>query len=209
MVPGVWDQQGYNPFTYYHPTLGYYASSSPAVIAKHIDAMRYGHVDVGISSWWGQETPTDSRFPLLLHGARRALLRWAVYDEPEGYSDPTVDQITADLAYIKQNDGTDPNYLRIDGRFVVFVDNADDTDCSVSDRWKQANTVGAYVVLEVFGGYRDCPYQPDGWHQYGPAVAEDSQAPYSFTISPGFFKKGETDPRLERNPSGGRRTSAR
>jgi hypothetical protein len=48
-----------------------------------------------------------------------------------------------------------------------------------TERWKEANTVGAYVVLKVFGGYRDCPAQPDGWHQYGPAVARDDQSPFS------------------------------
>lgn len=199
--PEAWNQQGYDPFTQYHPTLGYYDSGSPSVLASHLASMLYGHIDAGISSWWGQGTPTDGRLPLLLKAARKTRFRWAVYYEPEGYSDPSVEQIRADLTYIKQNYGSDPNYLRIDGRFVVFVYNANDSDCTVSDRWKQANTVGAYVVLKVFGGYRDCPHQPDGWHQYGPAVAEDSQAPYSFTISPGFYKMGEPAPRLVRDPA--------
>lgn len=198
--PEAWNQQGYNPFTYYHPSLGFYESSDPSVIRKHIASMRYGHIEAGISSWWGQGSKEDLRFPLLLQGARRTNFKWAVYYETEGYSNPTVEQIRNDLAYIGKRYGNDPNYLRIDGRFVVFVYNADDTDCGVADRWKQANTVGAYIVLKVFGGYRDCPSQPDGWHQYGPAVAEDSQAPYSFTISPGFWKRGEPYPRLYRDP---------
>ena len=71
----------------------------------------------------------------------------------------------------------------------------------MSDRWKQANTVGAYVVLKVFPGYRACTSQPDGWHQYAPAAAEDSQAGYSYTISPGFYKANETTPRLIRDPT--------
>jgi hypothetical protein len=55
------------------------------------------------------------------------------------------------------------------------------------------------VVLKVFSGYRTCTSQPDGWHQYGPASAEDSQAGYSFTISPGFYKANEATPRLARD----------
>jgi len=198
--PEAWDQQGYDPFTYYHPSLGFYDSGEPSVISSHIDAMLYGHIEAGISSWWGQGSPTDLRFPLLLEAARRTSFRWAIYYEPEGYGDPTVEQIRNDLTYIKQRYGSHPSYLRVDGRFVVFVYNADDADCAVADRWKQANTVGAYVVLKVFGGYRECASQPDGWHQYGPAVAEDDQSPFSFTISPGFWKRGEPYPRLYRDP---------
>ena len=53
--------------------------------------------------------------------------------------------------------GNDPSFLRVNGKFVVFV-YADGNDaCGMVDRWKQANTVGAYIVLKVFPGYRDCP----------------------------------------------------
>jgi hypothetical protein len=74
---------------------------------------------------------------------------------------------------------------------VVFV-YADANDaCGMADRWKQANTAGAYIVLKVFGGYTGCASQPDGWHQYSPAVAADSQGGYSYSISPGFWLKGQ------------------
>src|SRR6185503_11299628 len=63
--------------------------------------------------------------------------------------------------------------------------------CGMADRWKQGNTVGAYIVLKVFGGYTACTSQPDGWHQYAPAAAADSQKPYSHTISPGFWLKSD------------------
>jgi hypothetical protein len=61
------------------------------------------------------------------------------------------------------------------------------------DRWKLANsTVKAFIVLKVFPGYRDCPRQPNSWHQYSPAVAADHQEGYSYAISPGFWKKGDS-----------------
>src|SRR5207247_539670 len=87
------------------------------------------------------------------------------------------------------------------GKFVVFVYSDGSDACGMADRWKAANTVGAYVVLKVFSGYKTCTSQPDGWHQYAPAVAEDGQAPYSFSISPGFWKKSEATPRLARDLS--------
>lgn len=131
--------------------------------------------------------------------SRGSNLRWAIYYEPEGQGNPTVSQITDDLTYIRDRYASDPAYLRINGRFVVFVYADPLDDCTMADRWHQANTVDAYVVLKVFPGYHSCSNQPDGWHQYGPAVAESSQPGYSFSISPGFWKANEADPRLARD----------
>jgi hypothetical protein len=196
--PEAWRQQGEDPFTVHQPSAGYYDSSSAAVIASHIDAMRYAGMQAAISSWWGRGTATDLRFPLLLKGAGDTPFRWSVYYEPEGQRDPTVSELSADLTYLRDHYGKDPSYLRIDGRFVVFVYGASES-CDMVDRWRQANTVGAYVVLKVFSGYRTCAAQPDGWHQYGPAVATSGHQPYSFTVSPGFHKATEPAPRLERD----------
>ena len=78
---------------------------------------------------------------------------------------------------------------------------ADPNDaCGMAQRWTLANAaIHAFLVLKVFPGYRNCANQPDGWHQYSPAVAEDSQAGKSFTISPGFNKANELSARLPRN----------
>jgi hypothetical protein len=199
--PEAWTQSGIYPFTKYTPSAGFYDSSSTAVIQQHIRSLEYGHVEAGIASWWGQGTHTDTRIPTLL-SATRALgsdFRWALYYEPEGSSNPSAAAIEADLRYIRDRYGSDPAYLRVNGRFVVFV-YADAQDaCAMADRWKQANAaVDAYLVLKVFGGYRTCTSQPQGWHQYSPAVAADSQSGYSYSISPGFNKAGELAPRHDR-----------
>jgi len=61
---------------------------------------------------------------------------------------------------------------------VVFV-YADATDsCSMVDRWKQGEQRKRDIVLKVFAGYKTCANQPDGWHQYAPAQATDSQGSY-------------------------------
>ena len=198
--PEGWNQQGLNPFTRYHPSLGYYDGSSASVIDRQIAAMQYGNISVGIASWWGQGTRTDSRLPALLGQARDKAFRWSVYYEAEGAGDPSAAQVTADLAYIKNHYAADAGYYRINGRFVVFVYGGASDSCATADRWKQAaSTTGAYVVLKVFAGYRTCASQPDAWHQYAPAVAADSQAGYSFSVSPGFFKANEPAARLARN----------
>ena len=188
--PEAWNQQGFNPFTNYTPSLGFYDGGSQTVIKQQITAMQYGGIQVGIASWWGQGSKTDGRIPALLQAASGTNFRWSVYYENESQGDPSVAQLTSDLTYLRDKYGSDPSFLRINGRFVVFV-YADGADaCGMVDRWKQANTVGAYVVLKVFSGYRTCASQPDGWHQYSPAVATDSQKGYSYSIAPGFWKKG-------------------
>lgn len=188
--PEAWNQQGFNPFTNYNPSLGFY-DASQAVTRQHIAAMQYGGIQAGIASWWGQGSRTDGRIAGLLQAASGTSFRWSIYHENESQGDPSVAQLTSDLTYIRDHYGNDPSFLRVNGRFVVFV-YADGNDaCSMADRWKRANTVNAYIVLKVFSGYRECPSQPDSWHQYSPAVATDNQRGYSYGIAPGFWKKGD------------------
>jgi hypothetical protein len=189
--PEAWNQQGMNPFTNYHPSLGYYDSSDTSIIKQHIAAMQYGNIQAGIASWWGQGSKTDGRVSTILSATAGTNFRWALYYENESQGDPSASQITKDLTYIRDHYGNDPSYLRVNGRFVIFVYAFDNDGCGMADRWKQGNTVNAYVVLKVFPGYASCASQPDGWHQYSPAVATDSQGSYSYAISPGFWKAGD------------------
>lgn len=198
--PESWTQLGVYPYTNYRPSLGYYDSADPAVIRAHVRAMHYGRIDVGISSWWGQGAATDQRVRRLLQAATNTNFRWTLYHELEGYGDPSVDRIRADLAYIRSHYASDQSYLRVDGRFAVFVFSADDSGCGVVNRWTRANSANAYLVFEAFPGYLECAIQPDGWHLYGGASAESMLVPHSFTINPGFWKSGE-EPFLARDPA--------
>jgi hypothetical protein len=187
----AWTQSGIFPYTNYTPSLGHYSSADPSIIKKHIDMMQYAHIQAGISSWWGQGHHTDTKFAGLLAAAAGTNFRWALYYENESQLDPSVSQIQSDLTYIRNHYGNDPSFLRVNGKFVVFVYAAPNDGCGMADRWKQANTVGAYVMLKVFPGFSACASQPDGWHQYSPAVAADQQGTTSYAISPGFWLKGQ------------------
>jgi hypothetical protein len=190
--PEAWTQHSIYPYTNYHPALGFYSSSDAAVLQKHIEMMQYGGIEAGIASWWGQGSKTDSRIPALLSAASGTHFRWSLYYENESLGDPAVAQIQSDLTYIRDHYGSDPSFLRVNGKFVVFVYSDGSDACGMADRWKQANTVGAYVVLKVFSGYLTCASQPNDWHQYSPAVASDHQSSYSFSISPGFWLVGDS-----------------
>jgi hypothetical protein len=144
--PEAWHQQGSESWTVFHPTAGGYDSSDSQVVASQIDAMRYGGIGAGIASWWGPLTRTDGRMPQLLAAARGTGLFWAVNDEVEEVKDLDGPTIADTLRYIADHYANDPAYLRIDGRFVVFVGAGDDDRCAMVERWTSANTMHAYLV---------------------------------------------------------------
>jgi Glycosyl hydrolase family 99/Calcineurin-like phosphoesterase len=196
--PSTWHKTRY---TRYRPSLGLYSSSSGRVIRRHIAAMRYAGLNAAIASWWGPGDRTARALDRILSVSATASkkFRWAVYYEREGHEDPSVDELRRDLQILRVRYGKRSSYLKIRKRFVVFVWADGGDGCDMAQRWRQANTVGAYVVLKVFSGYRSCSAQPDGWHQYAPDSATDHQRGYSYSISPGFWKGDEGSPRLARS----------
>jgi hypothetical protein len=197
--PEAWTQRHTTPYTNFTPSLGLYSAYDLATIQRHIAAMQYGHIQAGIASWWGQGKHTDVKFPQLLAAAAGTSFRWAIYYEGESQGNPSPTQISEDLTYINDHYGHDPAYLRVDGRPVIFVYAAPGDACGMAQRWKEGNTQNNYIMLKVFPGYERCPDQPDSWHQYAPAKAENPLDTYSYAISPGFWLKG-TGVRLQRDP---------
>jgi hypothetical protein len=186
---GHWRTVSQTNFT---PQMGFYRSSSRRVIRRHIRAMQYGQIDAGISSWWGRRTYTDRVFRRMLRVAAKKRFRWAVFYEAEGYGDPSSSQIRKDLRYIKRRYAHKRGYLRVKGRFVVFVWATGGDTCEMAARWRAANNVRAFVALKIFPGYDHCRPRPSLWFEYAPVQRRINVAPDSFTVSPGFWKKGES-----------------
>lgn len=200
--PETWRNATNELMTNFEPVAGFYDSSDPAVVARHLDELAYAHVDVAISSWWGADGPTGRRFDELVDASTGSSVRWTIYYEPEGYADPPADDIVADLSDLTARYAGDDRVFRLDGRLVVFVYGEPTDGCATAARWADVGErLDVDVVLKVFDGYRDCPDQPAGWHQYAPAVLADAQLPWSYSVSPGFWLAGESE-RLTRDPAG-------
>ena len=199
--PEAWLRDPVFPYSRFHPSLDYYSAYDAHVVRKHADAMLYANLDAGIYSWWSPDgyPQTDERFPRYLAAARTTPFRWAIYYEREGYENPSVEKIRSDLEYIRDRYAAKPAYLRVDGRFVVYVYGNSADNCDTAARWREANTVGAYIVLKGFAGFRTCSAQPDAWHQYSAALAEYDFSPDAFMIAPGFDERSESSPRLSRD----------
>ncbi len=192
--PNAWAQQGFDPFTNYTPTFGFYDSQDDAIIDQQLALADRANLDAFISSWWGPGHHTDAAIQHILDrtNAIGSSVDWALYYEEEGQSDPSVAEIEEDLRYMKANIFNKPSYMKIQGKPVLFV-YADGDGSNMAARWAQARIIhpDVYLVLKVFSGYRTDPNQPDSWHQYGPAVSYDDQTPNSVSVSPGFWKKGD------------------
>jgi hypothetical protein len=194
--PENWTQSGLYPATRYNPLAGFYnLDAGSQVVSDQIASMQYGHIEAGIASWWGQASKTDSRISGLLAAAHGTSFCWTLYYEPA----LSATQAASDLSYIAGHYASDPNYLHVNGKPVLFVYSRAVASCANVATWSSVNN-GFYLNLQVFSGYRTCAGQPDNWHQYGPAVAEDHQVGFSFSISPGFYKYNESAPRLARDP---------
>jgi hypothetical protein len=202
--PEAWDQNGIKPFTKYEPSLAFYSSDTSTVRRSHLLSLEYARFDAGIYSWWGQGTKEDLRFPGMLSetNATGSSTKWALYHEREGNGpDPTVPEVGADLDYIKLHYASNPAYLKVGGKPVIFVNGDASDDCATADRWKQANTATRdfYVSLKVLAGYAACPSQPENWHQYAPASRTDHRPGHSFVISPEFDLTGPAPALLQRD----------
>jgi hypothetical protein len=199
--PEAWTRDGLFPYSKYFPSLSFYSADDATVVRDQEAAMRYAHLDAAIYSWWGigGSGSTDSRFWRYLAAARTTPLRWAIYYEPEGYGDPSVAKIRADLEYVRDRYASKPAYLKVDGRFVVFVYANGADGCGTAARWADANSVGAYVVLSGFGGWAECPWQPQAWHQYSADREEYTFSPLSYMISPGFDEASQDAPARTRS----------
>jgi hypothetical protein len=196
--PGAWDQLGTDPYTRFHPSAGRYDSADPTVIAAHLADMEWAHIDAALSSWWGQGTWTDARLEQLVNLSAGRSVTWAPYVESEGYGNPSVADIDSDIDSFVSRFASRSEVLHIDGKMVVFVYGQGSDDCAMAQRWTDANHGRVYLVLKVVSGFRSCVAQPDAWHQYGPAEATSTILPWSFAVSPGFWKPGKSV-RLTRN----------
>jgi hypothetical protein len=106
--------------------LGEYDSSSSEVISKHIDYSHRANIHFWLCSWWGPGTNEDSVFrQSILPHPYASELRYGILYESTGrlgsFSDPDYSNLISDFRYFAQNYFNNPNYLKIDGRPVVFI----------------------------------------------------------------------------------------
>ncbi|MEX0322640.1 MAG: glycoside hydrolase family 99-like domain-containing protein [Puniceicoccaceae bacterium] len=108
------------------PMAGLFDSRDDKVIGEHIEQSIRGNIDFWAVSWWGPDSRTDVAFKdhVMQHPDFHKL-KYAMLYESTGrfgkFENPSYEKWIPDLQYLKDNYFDDPNYLKIDGRPVVFV----------------------------------------------------------------------------------------
>jgi hypothetical protein len=192
--PETWTVGGIPVF--YNPTLGKYSNGDRTIQTAHVEALDYAHVDLAIASWFGPNSNKDrARITNLLDESTQYGIKWTIYHEQERRLQPSVEEIQANLAYLKKWFVWHEAWAHVDGKPLVFVWNTG--DCDVSNRWMEAANGEWYIVVKKLER-PDCPTQPDNWHQYGPSNAVVHEEGYSFSVSPGFWQANVDTPNLPR-----------
>ena len=108
------------------PALGEYDDTDPAVIAQHLQWSREANVNLWVASWWGPKSREDSTLlnVILPHedlpGTRVALF-YETTSRIKKSANYSTTNVYSDVAYMAKAYFHDPNYMRIDGRPVLFV----------------------------------------------------------------------------------------
>jgi hypothetical protein len=202
-LPDIETSSSFNPF------VQLYDSTDSRTVKKQLALMRQAGIQFAISSWWGQNSYEDLAFYEILTKVMPAAdnlnpdLKWTIYHEWEGFSDPTLEYLLSDLDYIKRKYTSSTSYMKIDGKPVIFVYNAAhayNDPLNDFERWKQARAkTEFFVVMKVEPLLKGVdPSDMDGWHQYNPALRYDQHGSYYASVSPGYWKWHEA-PRLVRD----------
>jgi glycosyl hydrolase family 99 len=209
--PRTWDSN-YLPSiepAKFDPSNELYDSNNPSIIKKQIGWMRQAGIQFVISSWWGQNSYTDHAFSNIIKNVMSSednpfpSLKWVLLYEQEGYNNTTISRIISDLYYIKTEYASSQYYLKIDGKPVIFVFNADHNgydQLQALAKWKNAGIrTGFHVVMKVDPLKKGAdPSSINGWYQYDPTKTYDQQLWYSASVSPGYWKFHKS-PVLARN----------
>jgi len=153
-----------------YPLFGAYDSQDQAIITAQILMAREAGIDGFISSWWGIGTFEDHSLSVLLSVAQQMNFTVSVYYE-------TVRNLTAtdmvnELTYIVRQYGSNPAFLKEDGRPVIFVYDVNaygrNATFWLDVRERLESNVGKVYLIGGDGGPNWLSYLNvfDGFHSY-------------------------------------------
>jgi hypothetical protein len=188
-----------------------YDSFDQAVVKRQMDFIKQAHIECVIWSWFGKDTYSDKAMAAFWNSPNNpAGLKHCIYYERRWDSTVTEQKVLDDINYVKTKYAVGDKYMKVNGKPVVFVYNIKpptDTLLNLAKKWKVVrDKTGIHTNLKEFPGWQDNRSLADCWHQYTPTVnyyktvSTSGNSKYSSFVSPGFWKKGQTDaPRLSRD----------
>ena len=102
-----------------YPLFGAYDSRDVPVVRAQILMAREAGIDGFISSWWGPGTFEDHSLSVLLPVAQQLNFTVCIYYETA--RPLTASQMVNELTYAVKNYGSNPAYMKVNGRPVIFI----------------------------------------------------------------------------------------
>jgi hypothetical protein len=206
----------------FDPAVDLYDDRDQNTVRVQMQRMRYASVSGLISSWWGPNSPENTK------------LRWVIWPVAQQRSGVKVTAYYE--TYRPDGSGTDPNemkrfmdallslykqnparFVTLGGRPALFVYEPGNTNCSRLDQWTQALDyaqqrygVRPYLLLDMGANIPSCfnwRRTDFGWHEYDPgssgfvASVADGKL-QTVTIRPGFWRCSRPTPGQPRELSG-------
>src|SRR5439155_4056318 len=106
----------------HYPGWGAYDSDNPDLIDHQIALAKAVGLTGFIATWWGQQTYEDKVVPILLDRAGEKNFKATVYWEvAPGKDRDQIDHAVNDLVYLLTRYGSNPAFLKVGGKPVIFV----------------------------------------------------------------------------------------
>jgi hypothetical protein len=154
----------------YYPLLGPYDSQDEGLIEAHIKLAQASGIDGFISSWWGIDTFEDRSLKRIMKIANGLGFSITIYYESVREMDQN--QVVNELSYVLRNYASEPSFLKIDGRPVIFLYaiQAYNRDSQfwqqVVGRVKESTSMDVLFIADTYDvSYRDVF---DAFHKYVP-----------------------------------------
>mmetsp|Transcript_19502 Transcript_19502/g.55088 ORF Transcript_19502/g.55088 Transcript_19502/m.55088 type:complete len:439 (-) Transcript_19502:313-1629(-) len=108
------------------PTLGEYDDSDPRTIAQHLAWSRQANIGLWVTSWWGEGKREDTtiREAILTHphlADHKVALFYETVNRVKESENYSTQRVRPDLEFMCREYFNHPNYLKIDGKPVLFV----------------------------------------------------------------------------------------
>ena len=97
-----------------------YNSDEPATIARHISEAREAGIDGFVSAWLSPGERTDRNFAKILVSSAGTSFYSAVSIQTSFYKAESQGKLEDSLRYVVSSYGNHPNYLKFDGKPVIF-----------------------------------------------------------------------------------------
>ena len=142
------------------PLLGDYSSRDTTIIERHLDWMEAYGIDVMVNSWWGQDSWEDQTLlDFIIDEIEETNIQFSIYYESPIlgttggniiFDSDDVTRFVNELVYLSEQYFVHPNYLKINGRPVLYLYRTQDYEGLYKEAIASARQELLNIGIDVF-----------------------------------------------------------